>query len=127
MTLRLLRGRVAVRPLDDVRSDIIVIPDTYDQAAHDHAKGVKAKSSHRGIVLGFGDLARVHEGCESNPLGVPVPRGFAVGDEVVFVYGAKGTEKSRRGQWTDGSACVWVAQEEVQAVIELEPAMGDAG
>jgi hypothetical protein len=51
-------------------------------------------------------------------LGHLVPHGFKVGDEVVFVYASGGVEETRRGLWTDGTPCVWVTQEEIQAVIE---------
>ena len=76
------------------------------------SSGVRSQSSHRGTVLGMGEPARTAKG------DAPIPHGFSVGDEVVFVFALQGTEESRRGTWSDGEPCVWIAQEEVIAVVE---------
>jgi co-chaperonin GroES (HSP10) len=111
--IRPLRGRVAIRPIIPLRTGLIWHPDQRPETetAEQKSLGKLAQSSHRGRVLGFGPPAMQYERHE-------VPRGFSVGDEVVFVYGAKGTGESRRGVWEDGEPCVWIAQEEVLAVVE---------
>lgn len=104
-----LRGRVAVRPISDVRNSVLHIPDTYDQAKIDRSQGILAQSSHRGVVLCAGAPALQY--------GHEVPHGFLAGDEVVYVFGANGTEASRRGFFGE-ERCVWLAQEEVIAVVD---------
>ena len=112
MVLRPLRGRVAVREIGVSRSDVLVLPDMVDdwERKRDKSRGIRAQSSHRGRVLAMGEPATKY--------GHEVPWGFGVGDEVVFVFGAKGTEESRTSKWLDGEPCVWIAQEEIQAVYE---------
>jgi co-chaperonin GroES (HSP10) len=67
------------------------------------------KESQRAIVLGKGAPA------EEN--GHEVPHGFEVGDEVVYVY--HHNEKWSEGHtWTDGGPVVYVAQEEILAVVQ---------
>lgn len=114
MTMQLLRGRVAIRPLEPRYHGVLVLPDTaYDtERATQKSRGLRAQSSHRGRVLALGPPARTAKG------DAPVPHGFVVGDEVVFVYALSGTEQSRTSTWTDGEPVVWIAQEEVIAVVD---------
>jgi len=111
--LRPLRGRVALRELIDTRTGLIWHPDNRPdtERAEDKSRGRLAQSSHRGRVLGFGPPALMYERHE-------VPHGFAIGDEVVFVYGSGLVEVGRRSTWTDDGPCVWVTQEEVLAVVQ---------
>lgn len=113
MGLRILRGRIAMRELDAMHSDVLVLPDYINdwERKTSKSRGMRAQSSHRGVVLGYGDEALMYDRH-------PVPRGFEVGDTVVFVFALRGTEESRRGLWVDGRPCLWIAQEEVLAVIE---------
>jgi co-chaperonin GroES (HSP10) len=108
--LRPLRGRVAVKPLVETRTGLIWHPDQRPdtERSEDRQLGKLAQSSHRGRVLGAGPPALRH--------GHEVPLGFEVGDEVVFVFASRGTEESRRSFYGD-EPCVWVAQEEVIAVV----------
>jgi len=106
-----LRGRVVLRPIEPKMHGMLHLPDTtYDtRRGDDKSRGMLARSSHRGIVLAKGPPALKY--------GHEVPHLFEVGDEVVFVFGSQGVEEGRRKTWTDGEPCVWVTQEEVQAVI----------
>lgn len=108
--IRLLRGRVAVRPIEPLRTGLIWHPEqrSATERGEQKSRGILAQSSHRGRVLGKGAPALRY--------GHEMPHGFDVGDEVVFVFGAKGSEESRQSVWTDGEPCVWIAQEEVLAV-----------
>jgi co-chaperonin GroES (HSP10) len=112
MGVRPLRGRVAVRPIVETRTGLIWHPDQRPdtERSEDKQLGKLAQSSHRGIVLAAGAPAIKY--------GFEVPLGFSVGDEVVYVFAAGGTEESRRSLWGE-EACVWVAQEEVIAVVEV--------
>ncbi len=94
---RPLRGRVIVQLMDEPMGSII----TLDKPS--------SRKIHRGRVVSFGAPA-VTKG------GVEVPVAFAVGDVVLFVY-ALSLEKSRR--FADG--LTFVAQEEIVAVLDLEP------
>jgi hypothetical protein len=48
--------------------------------------------------------------------GVDIPHGFAVGDVVGFHF--EGTEKGRIANWEDGKPALWMAQREVDYVVE---------
>lgn len=111
---RLLRGRVAVRPLVERYHGRLVLPDTAADTLRKEqgSSGMLARSSHRGRVLAMGEPARTARG------DAPVPAGFEVGDEVVYVFARNGTEDSRTSTWRDGEPVVWLAQEEVIAVVE---------
>lgn len=106
-----LRGRVVLRELTPKMHGMLHLPDTTCDTIRGDQKGrgMLARSSHRGIVLAKGPPALKY--------GHEVPHLFEVGDEVVYVYGAARVEEGRRSIWTDGEPCVWVTQEEVQAVI----------
>ncbi len=106
-----LRGRVALKDLTPTRTGLIWHPDQSSDLARaeDKSYGNLAGSSHRGLVLGFGPPALRH--------GHEVPRGFVVGDEVVFVYASGMIEKGRRSFFNE-EPCIWVTQEEVIAVID---------
>jgi co-chaperonin GroES (HSP10) len=112
MTLLPLRGRVALREIVPLRTGLIWHPDQRPdtERAEDKSLGLLAQSSHRGRVLAMGPPALRH--------GHEVPHGFAVGDEVLFVYGLGLVEEGRRLVWEDGEECVWVTQEEVIAVCD---------
>jgi hypothetical protein len=112
MGLKLLPGRVAIRELDERPTGLIVFSDyEADYTRRDQKSvGKLAQSSHRGRVLDVGPPARM-------PWGTPLPLGFGPGDEVVYVFGPGMIEEARRGEWM-GEPCVWIAQEEVQAVVE---------
>jgi hypothetical protein len=75
----------------------------------EHAQGIKAKSSHEGVVLAMGAPARTAKDAEIDP-------GFAVGDRVRFVW--KHNEEAFTQTWTDGEPCCWIAQSEVIGVYE---------
>jgi co-chaperonin GroES (HSP10) len=108
MTIRLLRGRVAIREILPTKSGRIVLPDDY------HDKHERDRTSHRGLVLAMGPPARTASGAEVTP-------GFAPGDVVHFVFALHGTEASRVNTWpADGGRVVWVAQEEVTAVEDAD-------
>jgi co-chaperonin GroES (HSP10) len=111
--LRPLRGRVALREIVSLRTGLIWHPDHRPdtERTEDKSYGNLAQSSHRGRVLCFGPPALMYNRHE-------VPHGFAVGDEVVFVYGAGLVETGRRSTWTDDEPCLWVTQEEILAVVD---------
>jgi hypothetical protein len=48
--------------------------------------------------------------------GAEVAHGFAVGDEVLFVWTHH--EKTWTRPWTDGELAAWIPQENVLAVVE---------
>jgi co-chaperonin GroES (HSP10) len=110
--IRPLRGRVAIRPIVEWRTGLIwhpqQRPDT--ERAEDKSLGILAQSSHRGHVLAMGAPALRY--------GHEVPHGFTVGDEVVFVYATGQVESARNSRLFDDEPCVWVAQEEVIAVVD---------
>lgn len=138
-TLRLLRGRVMLRPEPEpLTQGNIIIPDTArDKRENKNSLGI-------GVVLALGPPAltpRRWSSCEScngsgggpfgpswkdNPIcaacngeggqwrgGVEVPYDFKVGDRVRHI----GQHISRRGEWADEEV-VFCSQEEVQCVIE---------
>lgn len=109
--LRPLRGRIAIRPIIPMRTGLIWHPDQRPDTERDEdkSKGIKARSSHRGRVLGIGAPALQY--------GHELAHGFEVGDEVVYVFASGGIEKTRASVWDDGEPCVWVTQEEVIAVV----------
>lgn len=96
--VRLLRGRVLLRRHPDVKS-VIILPDIDGKIA-------RKLRIHKGTVLDMGEPTKTRKG-------VDVPREYAVGDEVLFVY-ALATEKFR----TFPEDVVLVHHEEIQAVIE---------
>ena len=109
--VRPLRGRVVLRPHEPRRIGLIHLPDQSADWTREAQKklGIKAKSSHRGTVLAMGEPALSSGGVEVEP-------GFAVGDDVVFVW--KHSEKNFTQPWVDGGPCCWVGQEHVLAVHE---------
>ncbi len=117
---RPLRGRVAVRPLVPRRTGSIWHPDTSPdyERSDQKALGIKAQSSHRGFVLAVGAPMQTPK------LRAEVPLDFTPGDEVVYVFGQRGTEESRAGEW-NGEPCLWLAQEEIIAVVSRDPATCD--
>jgi co-chaperonin GroES (HSP10) len=109
--VRLLRGRVAIRPIVDKQVGSILMPDTHGDWSRkgDRSQGVRTSASHRATVLGFGLPALEH--------GHELPHGFVVGDEVLFTWHIN--EKWSDGQvWEDGEPCVFISQEMVNAVVE---------
>ena len=109
--MRLLRGRIAVRPLVPQQIGSILMPGTHaDWTRAGQAElGIKAQSSHSAIVLAKGPPALEH--------GHERPHLFEVGDEVVYVY--HHNEKWSDGHtWEDGGPVIYVAQEEILAVVE---------
>lgn len=106
MSLRLLRGRVAVREIHELPSRI-VLPGY-------HEKHARERKSHRGLVLGMGGPQLTKAGAEVEP-------GFVAGDVVHYVFALVGSEKSRTGAWPlDGEPCHYIAAEEVTAVEDDE-------
>ena len=99
MTRQPLPGRVVVHEVDR-RSSIIHMVDG----------NPRDQTSHRGIVVAMGPPARTPRG------DAPVPHGFSVGAEVVFVYGEGPVESGRQGMWGDRKV-LWISQEEILAVI----------
>lgn len=104
-----LPGRVAIR-MDDRRSSIIIEPPATEASR-------RKQTSHRGTVVAMGGPARTPK------RGTPVPPGFSVGAEVIFVFAAPNAsgfgglvESARADVWED-IPIVWVAQEEVLAVV----------
>jgi len=95
--ITLLRGRVLVRRLDDTHP-LLVLPST----------NPRETKIHRGRVLAMGKPAQSKWGHEVEP-------GYAVGDEVYFVY-AVALENVR----AFGAGVTCVAQEEIQAVVVFE-------
>jgi co-chaperonin GroES (HSP10) len=108
--IRPLRGRVAIRPIVPMRTGLIWHPDQRPdtERAEDKSLGILAQSSHRGRVLAMGAPAL--------RWGQELPHGFAVGDEVIYVFASGGIEKTRAGYFGE-EPCVWVTQEEVLAVV----------
>lgn len=109
--VRPLRGRVAISPIVPQRTGHIWHPDSRPdtERAEDKSLGILAQSSHRGRVLAVGAPALRY--------GHELPHGFAVGDEVIFVFGSGGIEDTRKGYFGD-VPCTWVTQEEVLAVVD---------
>ena len=107
------RGCVVVRE-DRRRSTVIIDPLIEDP---------RYTTTHRGTVLAMGAPAL---GClDVDKMGrcqsltckhVEVPHGFRVGDVVQFHFA--GTEKGRTAPWTAGEPALWLAQPEIDAVID---------
>lgn len=111
MKISLLRGRIAVRPIVDAKIGSIFMPDImadWTRSAQ-HRAGLKSQACHRAKVLGKGPPAFQY--------GRELPHGFDVGDTVVFVY-AHNEKWSDGHVWEDGEPCMYISQEEVQAVYE---------
>lgn len=106
--MRLLRGRVLIRPIFETRTHggIIVPDDAVDKRTNQNTLG-------RGVVVMMGPPALDEYGNECPP-------GFAVGDEVLHV----GQHVSREVIW-GGEKLRACSQEEVQAVIEPEAQAAD--
>ncbi len=96
--MRILRGRVVVRE-EKKLSTTIWTPDEKEDE----------QRIHRGVVLGVGEGAFTKKG-------VPVDPGVLVGESVYFHF--EGTEKGRTALWTDGKPALYLAQREVDAVVE---------
>ena len=111
MKVRLLRGRVAIRPIVESQSGSIILPDqAHWTRKAQHESGVRAKSSHFATVLGMGPPAIGAHGHE-------VPHGFKPGDTVNYVMHMN--EKWSDGQvWEDGLPCCFIPQEHVNGVLE---------
>lgn len=112
MKLSLLRGRIAVRPIVETKIGLIHMPRDHSdwQRKGERSQGVRSSQAHRAKVLGFGPPAFMYPGRE-------LPHGFRVGDEVAFVW-AHNENWSADQVWEDGEPCVYISQEEVQAVYE---------
>ena len=106
-----LPGRVVVRELAPQKVGLVWLPDQHYDNKRDEEKsrGKLARSSHSARVLAMGPPA-------STRIGAPIEPGFAVGDEVIYVYHAN--EAMRRREWVDGEPCLWLSQEEIIAVVE---------
>ena len=96
--IRLLRGHVVVREVKPKHS-IFWTPDA-------NPRDVK---THRGIVLGLGKPALVANRHE-------VAHGYEVGDEVLFHF--ERNEGGATHPWVDGKPALWMAQWEIDAVVE---------
>jgi co-chaperonin GroES (HSP10) len=97
--MRVLRGRVVVRVDDDEPSKLIYV----------HRGDPREQRIHRGEVLAIGPGAYSKGGVE-------VPIDVKIGQRVIFHF--EGTEDGRTAPWTDGAPALWLAQREVDAVIE---------
>ena len=110
MSLRPTRGWVVVRE-EKRRSSIIIDPGV--------AKP-REIVTHRGLVLAIGAPAILHGYVMRDGKKVPhdheVPHGFGPGDVVQYHFA--GHEEGRTATWTDGAPAVWLAQHEVDAVVE---------
>jgi len=113
MILRPLRGRVVVRE-DRRRTSVIIDPLMGNP---------REETTHRGVVLAMGAPAYACRHldalgrCQSLTCKHPeVPWGFSTGDTVQFHFA--GTEKGRTVDWTDGEPALWLAQHEIDAVVE---------
>jgi hypothetical protein len=109
MTIRLLRGQVAIR--ENLRAQYsqfkhIIVPDR--STKHDKDAIQYDRTSHRGIVLGMGAPALTPNGVEIDP-------GFGVGDEVIFHFAH--LEKAWTAVWEDGERAVWIPQMFIDAVV----------
>lgn len=96
--MRVLRGRIVVR-IDDEPSRILHVVRGDDRDT----------KIHRGEVLAVGPGAFTRKGVE-------VPLDVEVGAKVFFHF-----EESQRGRtapWVDGIDAIWLAQREVDAVVE---------
>lgn len=98
--LRLLRGRVCIRPESVART-----PAGIWLAQTDDGRKRGAKEARRGTVVAMGPPALSKRKREVAP-------GFAVGDRVLYVYGQIDTPIPGE------SLAAWCSQEEVIAVIE---------
>lgn len=112
MKLRLLRGRVMLRPeKEPLTQGNILIPDTArDKRENKNSLGI-------GVVLDMGPPALTPLRWDSDAQewrgGVEVPYDFKIGDRVRHI----GQHISRRGEWADEDV-VFCSQEEVQCVID---------
>lgn len=108
--LRPLRGRALLREIYDASP--IVTPDT---VRANKRTGAARLDIHRGVVLAMGAPARTKGGALVMP-------DYELGSEVLFVFALQGTEESRTMRMLTpsapaGEAVVWVAQQEIVAVI----------
>lgn len=107
-TPRLLRGRVVVRELEVPASRSLWTPDRAPREIH----------THRGIVLAMGPPAKmplVYSEGEWRG-GHEVPHGFRVGDTVQYHF--EHHQEAWTMTWIDGKPCTYLAQHNVDAVIE---------
>lgn len=96
--MRLLRGRVVVRELHEKHGPLWT-----------PRPGGRDIKTHRGVVLGLGPPALTKRGHE-------VPHGFVVGDVVGFHF--LHNESMATNLWTDGKEALWMAQNEIDWVLE---------
>jgi hypothetical protein len=95
--LRLLRGRVRIRPDDPPKMiGLIHVPDTVK-----HNDERDRKIARTGVVMQLGATMQTKRGHD-------VPHGFEPGDRVVYVF----------GQLSSDGQDAWCAQHEVIGVIE---------
>jgi hypothetical protein len=103
-----------------VRASGIVLPATVDRS--------ELYPAHVGRVIAMGPPARTRlrwDWSQEDWVGdVEVPPAFAVGDTVVYVWALRGTEAARTYDGFDEyeGHVAFVAQEEVIAIIDAEPA-----
>lgn len=100
MKLKLMRGQVVVRELDNQDSAVLYMP--YGNP--------RERKTHRGEVLAMGAPA-LYKGSE-------VPHGFAVGDIVQYHFSHN--QKAWTMPWTDGLQATWIPQQNVDMVYEKE-------
>lgn len=108
-----LRGRVVIKPKIEDTYGSLVLPSMHRdwQREAERYKGRRAQSSHRGTVVAMGAPAKHY------PSETEIPPGFAVGDEVFFVW--THNEKEFTKPWGDSEEEVaWVPQMNVLGVIE---------
>lgn len=106
--IRITRGWVVVRE-EKRRSSVIIDPGVASP---------REIVTHRGVVLAMGNPAILHGTLADHetPADHEVPHGFVVGDMVQFHFA--GHEGGRTHEWEDGKPAVWLAQHEIDAVIE---------
>jgi len=94
-----LRGRAVIRE-EKARSSVIVDPGIANE---------REIRTHRGLVLALGAPVLLDSGAE-------VPWLCKPGDRVQFHFEA--TERGRTNVWEDGEPALYMAQREIDAVVE---------
>jgi hypothetical protein len=103
MNVRLMRGQVCVREVEQTGSSSLWTPEP----------GAREQKTHTGRVLTMGPPARLHLKSASAP---EVPYGFEVGALVQFHY--EHHQEAHTRTWVDGEPATWVPQSCIDGVWE---------